>query len=194
MLFGLTNAPIAFMDLMNRIFQPYLDRFVVYYRFCEINNYARSSKNVNFGSKSFIGLAKYCIRFVKGFSMIALPLKKLLQKNVYFVWLVKCQHSFDRLKALLTEALVLTQPESRKEFIKELNLQQCGLLELLKEYDLVIGYHLGKANVVADALSRKLMVTTTYYDCRMEIEMCYDGFCNRFASVTEEERCDLGYY
>ena len=27
--FGLMNAPVAFMDLMHRIFQPYLDHFVV---------------------------------------------------------------------------------------------------------------------------------------------------------------------
>ena len=27
--FGLTNAPAAFMDLMHRVFQPYLDKFVV---------------------------------------------------------------------------------------------------------------------------------------------------------------------
>ena len=27
--FGLTNAPAAFMDLMHKIFQPYLDQFVV---------------------------------------------------------------------------------------------------------------------------------------------------------------------
>ena len=28
--FGLTNAPAAFMDLMHRVFQPYLDQFVVF--------------------------------------------------------------------------------------------------------------------------------------------------------------------
>ena len=27
--FGLTNAPAAFMDLMHRVFQPYLDQFVI---------------------------------------------------------------------------------------------------------------------------------------------------------------------
>ena len=27
--FGLTNAPAAFMDLMHRVFQPYLDQFFV---------------------------------------------------------------------------------------------------------------------------------------------------------------------
>ena len=29
MSFELTNAPTEFMDLMHRVFQPYLDRFVV---------------------------------------------------------------------------------------------------------------------------------------------------------------------
>jgi len=27
--FGLTNAPVAFMDLMNRVFRPYLDKFIM---------------------------------------------------------------------------------------------------------------------------------------------------------------------
>ena len=40
---------------------------------------------------------------------------------------------------------------------KELNLRQWRWLELFKDHDYVIDYHLGKANVVADALSRKAM-------------------------------------
>ena len=38
---------------------------------------------------------------------------------------------------------------------KELNLRQRRWLELFKDYDCTIDYHPGKANVVADALSRK---------------------------------------
>ena len=38
---------------------------------------------------------------------------------------------------------------------KELNLRQRRWLELIKDYNLNLQYHPGKANVVADALSRK---------------------------------------
>ena len=38
---------------------------------------------------------------------------------------------------------------------RDMNLRQRIWLELLKDYDCDILYHLGKANVVADALSRK---------------------------------------
>jgi hypothetical protein len=37
----------------------------------------------------------------------------------------------------------------------ELNMRQRRWLELIKDYDLEVHYHPGKANVVADALSRK---------------------------------------
>ncbi|GJU76843.1 putative reverse transcriptase domain-containing protein [Tanacetum coccineum] len=39
--------------------------------------------------------------------------------------------------------------------VNELNMRQRRWLELLSDYDCEIRYHLGKANVVADALSRK---------------------------------------
>ena len=38
---------------------------------------------------------------------------------------------------------------------KELNMWQRRWLELIKDYNLIINYHLGKANVVVDALSQK---------------------------------------
>ncbi|WMV19255.1 hypothetical protein MTR67_012640 [Solanum verrucosum] len=45
---------------------------------------------------------------------------------------------------------------------KELNLKQRRLLELLKDYDISIPSHPGKANVVVDALSRFSMGCTTH--------------------------------
>ena len=43
---------------------------------------------------------------------------------------------------------------------KELNLRQRRWLEPIKDYDMKLHYHPGKANVVADALSRKSYVNT----------------------------------
>ena len=42
----------------------------------------------------------------------------------------------------------------------ELNLRQRRWLELIKDYDMKLHYHPGKANVVAEALSRKSYVNT----------------------------------
>jgi hypothetical protein len=42
---------------------------------------------------------------------------------------------------------------------KELNMRQRRWIKLIKDYDCTIEYHLGKANVVADALSRKNKAT-----------------------------------
>ncbi|GJT46478.1 putative reverse transcriptase domain-containing protein [Tanacetum coccineum] len=56
-----------------------------------------------------------------------------------------------------TKCTVFTDHKSLQHILnqKELNMRQRRWLELLSNYDCVIRYHLGKANVVADALSRK---------------------------------------
>ena len=38
---------------------------------------------------------------------------------------------------------------------RDLNMRQRGWMEFLEDYDFTLHYHPGKANVVADALSRK---------------------------------------
>ena len=182
--------------------------------------------------RSFLGLAGYYRRFVKGFSIIAAPLTKLLRKHVEYKWIEACQSSFEELKVKLTTTPVLASPSGTGGFVvysdasyqglgcvlmqhgrviayasrqlrpyeisypthdlelaavvfalkiwrqylygetfqifsdhkslkyllsqKELNMRQRRWLELLKDYDCTIEYHPGKANVVADALSRKV--------------------------------------
>ena len=59
------------------------------------------------------------------------------------------------------KCFIYTDHKSLKYFPsqRELNLRQHRWMELIKDYDCVIDYHPGKANVVADALSRKSMQT-----------------------------------
>ncbi|KAG8483222.1 hypothetical protein CXB51_022213 [Gossypium anomalum] len=124
--FGLMNTPAAFMDLMNRVFQPYLDQFIMVF----IDNilvYSKTKdghdehlrkqpKNV-FEIRSFLGLAGYYQRFVEGFSLIVAPLTKLLRKGESLVWTDAQQLSFEKLKSVLTQAPILIQPKFGKEFV-----------------------------------------------------------------------------
>ncbi|GJT73928.1 putative reverse transcriptase domain-containing protein [Tanacetum coccineum] len=264
--FGLTNAPTVFMDLMNRVCKPYLDKFVIVF----IDNiliYSKDRKeheehlkvilellkNEKLGIhvdpakiesikdwaspktpteiRQFLGLASYYRRFIEGFSKIAKSMTKLTQKGIKFDWGEKEENAFQLIKQKLCSALILALPEGSGDFVvycdvshkglgdvlmqrdkviayasrqlkiheknyithdlelgsvvfalkiwrhylyrtkctvftdhkslqhildqKELNTRQRRWLKLLSDYDCDIRYHLGKANVVADALSRK---------------------------------------
>ena len=62
---------------------------------------------------------------------------------------------------------ILTYHKSLKYLLtqKELNLRQHQWLELFKDYDCIVDYHLGKGNVVADALSRKIIYVLSLKHC-----------------------------
>ena len=89
---------------------------------------------------SFLGLVGYYRRFVKRFSMTAAPMTRLLQKNVRFEWSKKCQASFEKLKAFLTESLALTQSTYDKEYVIFSDASLNGLGCVLMQKGKVVAY------------------------------------------------------
>ena len=90
--------------------------------------------------RSFLGLAGYYRRFVKGFSVIASSLTKLLRKWVNFEWDDKCQSSFEQLKKILVKAPVLTQPTSSREYVMYSYASKIGLGCVLMQDGKVVAY------------------------------------------------------
>ncbi|GJU92914.1 reverse transcriptase domain-containing protein [Tanacetum coccineum] len=246
--FGLTNAPAVFMDLMNRVCKPYLDKFVIVF-IDDILIYSKTKEDhedhlglvlellrkeklyAKFSKCEFWLQAGYYRRFIANFSKIAKPLTSLTQKNQKYVWGVEQEEAFQTLKNNLCDAPILTLPDGVEDFVvycdasnqglgcvlmqrgkviayasrqlktheknytthdlelgavvfalktwrhylygtksviytdhkslqhifdqKELNMRQRRWIELFSDYECEIRYHPGKANVVADALSRK---------------------------------------
>nr|GEZ16937.1 reverse transcriptase domain-containing protein [Tanacetum cinerariifolium] len=177
--FGLTNTLAVFMDLINQVCKPYLDKFVIVF-IDDILIYSKDKKE----HEEHLKIAK--------------PMMKLTQKGVKFDWGKKEENTFQLIKQKLCSAPILALPKGNKDCVvycdashkglgvvlmqrekviayasrqlkvheknytthdlelgKELNIMQRRWLELLSDYDCDIRYHSGKANVVADALSCK---------------------------------------
>ena len=90
--------------------------------------------------RSFLGLVGYYRRFVRGFSVIASLLTKLLRKGIKFEWTDKCQNSFEQLKGMLVKVPVLTQPTSRKEYTLYSDASGIGLGCMLMQDGKVVAY------------------------------------------------------
>ncbi|BBH09104.1 hypothetical protein Prudu_021513 [Prunus dulcis] len=166
--FGLLNAPAAFMDLMNRVFRHYLNRFVivfigdilVYYKsqkahMKHLEIVLRTLRRKQLYEKftqfqfwldrvSFLGhiiyVEGYYCRFVEGFSAIATPLTRLTRNGVKFEWTDECEESFNELKTKLTTAPVLTLPDDSGNFVIYGDASRQGLGCVLMQLGKVIAY------------------------------------------------------
>ncbi|GKE92499.1 retrotransposon protein, putative, ty3-gypsy subclass [Tanacetum coccineum] len=186
--FGLTNAPTVFMDLMNRVCKPYLDKFLIVF-IDEILIYSNTKEDHEVHLKLVLELLKKERLYAK-FSKCEFWLQevhflghvvnhngihvdpskviayasrqlKIHEKNYTthdqelgaVVFALKTWRHY----LYGTKSVIYTDHKSLQHIFdqKELNMRQRRWIELFSDYECEIRYHLGKANVVADALSRK---------------------------------------
>ncbi|KAL4004005.1 hypothetical protein ACER0C_003718 [Sarotherodon galilaeus] len=83
--------------------------------------------------RSFLGLASYYRRFIKGFATIASPLHRLTDKGQPFGWGDACAAAFAQLKEALTRAPVLAYPDARQPFIVDTDASNVGVGAVLSQ-------------------------------------------------------------
>jgi hypothetical protein len=88
--------------------------------------------------RSFMGLAGYYRRFIKGFSKIGCPITTLQKKEVKFIWSSKCEEIFQELKYLLTHAPMLNIADPDNDFLLCTDACKEGLKGVLMQEGLVI--------------------------------------------------------
>ncbi|GJV13977.1 retrotransposon protein, putative, ty3-gypsy subclass [Tanacetum coccineum] len=154
MSFGLTNTPAVFMDLMNRVRKPYLEKFMIVF-IDDILIYSKTTQEHEEHLKLILELLKN-----EEFSYASQQLK--IHENNYTTRNLELGAVVFALKIWRhylygTKCTVFADHKSLQHILdqKELNMRQRHWLELLNDYDCEIRYHLEKANVVADALSKK---------------------------------------
>ncbi|GJS87966.1 putative reverse transcriptase domain-containing protein [Tanacetum coccineum] len=163
--FGLTNTPVVFMELMNRVCKPYLDKFVIVF-IDDILIYSRNKKEHEEHLKAILELLKKEELYAT-FSKCEFWIPKVqflghvIDSQGIHVDPAKIESIKDwaspKTPTKIRQFLGLARSQEFTTHLdqKELNMRQRRWLELLSDYDCEIRYHSGKANVVANALSRK---------------------------------------
>jgi hypothetical protein len=96
--------------------------------------------------RSFMGLAGYDRRFIKGFSKIGCSITSLQKKGVKFIWTSECEERFQELKYLLTNVHVLKIADPNKDFHVCTYAYKEGLRGVLMQEGHVIFYESRKSN------------------------------------------------
>ena len=89
--------------------------------------------------RSFLGLAGYYRKYVKGFASLAQPMTRLTGKDVKFTWNEGCEKCFSALKDMLTNAPILVLPEGDQPYVVYTDASITGLGCVLK-HGKVIAY------------------------------------------------------
>nr|GEW07642.1 putative reverse transcriptase domain-containing protein [Tanacetum cinerariifolium] len=138
--FGLTNEPAIFMDLMNRVCKPYLDKFVIVF-IDDILIYPKNEKeheehlkvilewlkNEKLYAKFSRCLAGYYWRFIEGFSKIAKSMTKLTQKGIKFDCGEKEENAFQLINQKLCSTLIPALPKESEDFVVYCDASHKGL-------------------------------------------------------------------
>nr|GFA00075.1 putative reverse transcriptase domain-containing protein [Tanacetum cinerariifolium] len=155
--FGLMNAPAVFIDLMNREDKKHEEHLKAILELLKKEEFEDFIVHCDASNK---GLGAVLMQREKVISYASRQLK-IHEKNytthdlelgaVVFALMIWRHYLYG------TKCTVFTDHKSLQHTLdqKELNMGQRRWLELLIDYDCDIHYHPGKANVVADALSRK---------------------------------------
>nr|GEY11870.1 retrotransposon protein, putative, Ty3-gypsy subclass [Tanacetum cinerariifolium] len=123
MSFGLTNTPAIFMDLMNQVCKPYLDKFKIVF-IDDILIYSKSEEEHSEHLKLIMELLKKKELYAK-FSKCDLAVKEA---------------AFQLLKQKLCSASILALPDGSENFVVYYDASRKGLCVVLMQIEKVIAY------------------------------------------------------
>lgn len=85
--------------------------------------------------RSFLGMCGWYQRYIASYAAIASPITDLLAKRPKFIWTDDAQVAFDKLKACLTSAPVLSHPDFSKPFVIQCDASKTGVGGVLYQLD-----------------------------------------------------------
>ncbi|KAK2908400.1 hypothetical protein Q8A73_009473 [Channa argus] len=81
----------------------------------------------------FLGFANFYRRFIKNYSTIAAPLTKLTSPIAPFRWTEKAEGAFTQLKEQFTSPPILSQPDTSRQFVVEVDASEVGVGAVLSQ-------------------------------------------------------------